>query len=222
MSSYLALQFSTCQRCRPKLLLSFFTFGCNIVRYRKRVVFLPKRRSGDINESNRGRKFFFASCLWFSLKEPLFDRGRQIQHLGYFVYCFWKSRCKEPPLCKIRDQNRGQCNLLFPKFLWHVLVKWILKTGEMQHRTSVARGIGKISLFCFLPYKVFLKTAFRREYAILILYPLCVRVHYFCTCTTVKLPSQLFWLFNRRNTTVFWEKNLFFHFLTYRTALPIF
>ena len=29
--------------------LSFFTFELNIVRYRNRVVFLPKHRSGDIN-----------------------------------------------------------------------------------------------------------------------------------------------------------------------------
>ena len=45
----------------------------------------------------------------------------------------------------------------------------------MQHHASIARERGKINYFVFVHTKSLLKTAFRRDYAILIFYLLRVR-----------------------------------------------
>ena len=66
----------------------------------------------------------------------------------------------------------------------------------MQHHAYIARQRGKINYFVFVHTKSLLKTAFRRDYAILILYLLRVRVHYFSTWVTSickRAPKSLFW-----------------------------
>ena len=40
-----------------------------------------------------------------------------MQHFGYVVYFFWKSRCNEPPLREIRDNMRAIFRNFFGRFL---------------------------------------------------------------------------------------------------------
>ena len=95
-----------------------------------------------------------------------------MQHFGYVVYFFWKSRCNEPPMREIRDsmrairsfwtifclgQNRGYYNLrcLNVHGMFKLSEYWTrARCNMVQHGAPIARKRGKISLFCFRPYKV--------------------------------------------------------------------
>ena len=87
-----------------------------------------------------------------------------MQHFGYVVCFFWKSRCNEPPLREIRDsmgairsfwtifrldQNRGHCKLTLYIFFIYGMNK--LTEYWTWERCKI---VGKISLFRFRPYKV--------------------------------------------------------------------
>ena len=120
-----------------------------------------------------------------------------MQHFGYVVYFFWKSRCNEPPMREIRDsmgairsfwtifclgQNRGYYKLqcLNVHCMFKLSEYWTRARCNMVHLLQ-GKEVRSVYFVFVHTESLFLKTAIWRDHAILIFYPLRVRVHYFST-----------------------------------------
>ena len=143
-----------------------------LAAYRTHATLTELCSCGNLRENklqNRGRYLFWRDFFDFVLKNIGLKQESRCNILDMLSIFFWKSRCSEPPLREIRynmgairsfwtifslGQNCSHYNLqclnIYDMFK---LSEYCTRaTCEMQHRASIARERGKISLFCFRPF----------------------------------------------------------------------